>query len=96
MSASGKATSWTKQAGRSGLGPQLLDNCVGLSHTTGQITHHISAAIDPERDKIIDDIRAAGDLPEVYWVDDFQEPSHGKNGGGDRLAHRRPPGGRRA
>ncbi len=66
------------------IGAATLDNCVGLSHTTGQITHHISAAIDPERDKIIDDIRAAGDLSEVYWIDDFQEPSQGKNGGGDR------------
>ena len=65
------------------IGAATLDNCVGLSHTTGQITHHISAAIDPERDKIIHDIQATGNLQEVYWVDDFQTPSHGKNGGGD-------------
>ena len=65
------------------LGAATLDTSVGLSHTTGQITHHISKAIDPERDKVIDDVRAAGDLLEMYWVDDFQEPPQGKNGGGD-------------
>jgi len=65
------------------IGSATLDIRVGLSYTTGQITHHISSAIDPERDKIIDDIKAAGDLLEVYWVDDFQEPPQGKNGGGD-------------
>jgi hypothetical protein len=65
------------------IGSATLDICVGLSHTTWQITHHVSAEIDPERDKILDDIRAAGDLLDVDWIDDFQEPSHGKNGGGD-------------
>lgn len=65
------------------IGSATLDVCVGLSHTTGQITHHISAAIDPERDKIIDDIQAAGLLSEVYWVDDVHKPPQGKNGGGD-------------
>ena len=65
------------------IGAATLDICVGLSHTTGQITHHISTEIDPERDKIIGDIKAAGDLSDFYWVDDFQEPPHGKNGGGD-------------
>ena len=65
------------------IGAATLDVCVGLSHTTGQITHHISTAIDPERDKIIDDIQAAGDLQEVYWIDDFQAPPQGRNGGGD-------------
>ena len=65
------------------IGAATLDRSVGLSHTTGQITHHIAAAIDPERDKIIDDIRAIGHLAEVYWVEDFQAPPQGKNGGGD-------------
>jgi len=65
------------------IGAATLDHCVGLSHTTIQITHHISAEIDPERDKIIDDITAAGDLADVYWIDNFQEPPQGKNGGGD-------------
>jgi hypothetical protein len=65
------------------VGSATLDKSVGFSHTTVQITHHIAAEIDPERDKIIDDIRAAGDLQESYWVDDFLEPPHGRNGGGD-------------
>jgi hypothetical protein len=65
------------------IGSATLDIRVGLSYTTGQITHHISSAIDPQRDKIIDDLTAAGDLLEAYWVDDFQEPPQGRNGGGD-------------
>jgi hypothetical protein len=65
------------------VGSATLDKSVGLSHTTAQITHHISAEIDPERDKIIDDIEVAGYLLESYWVDDFQAPPHGRNGGGD-------------
>jgi hypothetical protein len=65
------------------VGSATLDRSVGFSHTTAQVTHHIAREIDPERDKIIDDIRAAGDLLESYWVDDFQEPPQGRNGGGD-------------
>jgi hypothetical protein len=65
------------------IGAATLDRSVGVSYRTGQITHHISAAIDPERDKIIDDIEAAGDLADFYWIDDFQAPPAGKNGGGD-------------
>lgn len=65
------------------IGAATLDRSVGFSHTTVQITHHISPDIDPERDKIIDDIRAAGHLLDVYSVDDFQAPPAGKNGGGD-------------
>ena len=65
------------------IGAATRDSSVGLSHTTGQITHHIAAEIDPERDKIIADIKAVGDLLDFYWVDDFQEPPQGRNGGGD-------------
>jgi hypothetical protein len=65
------------------IGAATLDVRVGLSDTTGQITHHISPDVDPERDKVIDDLKRAGDLAEVSWIDAFQEPPQGKNGGGD-------------
>ena len=65
------------------FGAATLDQSVGLSHTTGQITHHISPDVDAERDKVIDDIKRAGDLASVYWIDGFHKELEGKNGGGD-------------
>jgi hypothetical protein len=65
------------------IGAATLDTRVGFSHTTDQITHHIAAEVDPERDKIIDDLDAAGVLDHVYWVDGFHEELEGHNGGGD-------------
>jgi hypothetical protein len=65
------------------LGSASYDERVGLSHTTGQITHHISPEVDPERDKILADMKAAGDLEATYWIDGFQVQRSGKNGGGD-------------
>jgi hypothetical protein len=65
------------------IGAATLDTHVGLSHTEGQITHHISSNVDAERDKIIADLTAADFLVRIYWVDDFQQPPEGRNGGGD-------------
>jgi hypothetical protein len=65
------------------FGATTFDSKVGFSHTTGQITHHISPDIDKERDKLMEDLQQAGQLSEVYWIDGFQEKLEGKNGGGD-------------
>jgi hypothetical protein len=65
------------------LGAATFDTKVGLSHTTGQITHHISPDLDKERDKLMEDLKEAGQLIDVNWVDGFQEKLEGKNGGGD-------------
>lgn len=65
------------------IGAATFDTRVGFSHTTGQITHHISPDVDAERDKVIDDLRTAGMIEQVYWIDDFQEKRAGRNGGGD-------------
>ena len=65
------------------MGAATLDTHAGLSDTTGQITHHISPDVDAERDKVIDDIKKAGDLSSVYWIDGFHTELKGKNGGGD-------------
>lgn len=65
------------------IGSATFDIRVGLSHTTGQITHHISPNVDSERDRIIEDLEKLGRLSEVKWIDGFQKSLEGKNGGGD-------------
>lgn len=65
------------------IGAATLDVRVGLSYTTGQITHHIGPDVDLERDKVINDIRGAGGLSAVYWVNKFHKEPQGRNGGGD-------------
>ncbi len=59
-----------------------FDTKAGLSHLTGQVTHHIDADIDKERDKLVADmLRYTGVY--VNWTDPFQDAKSGKNGGGD-------------
>lgn len=65
------------------LGSATLDTRVGFSHTTAEITHHISPNVDPERDLILADLQQAGALADVYWIDGFQPKLQGHNGGGD-------------
>lgn len=65
------------------IGAATFDRSVGLSHTTGQITHHIGADIDTERDHVFATLKATGLLAEVYPIDDFHRQRSGKNGGGD-------------
>jgi hypothetical protein len=65
------------------VGAAIFDERVGLSHTTGQITHHTAPAIDAERDKLFADLQRTGELAEVYFVDGFHRIRHGRNGGGD-------------
>ena len=64
-------------------GAATLDSSVGLSHTTGEITHHISADVDAERDKVLADLEKAGALASIDWIADFQPNLEGHNGGGD-------------
>jgi hypothetical protein len=66
------------------FGAATLDSKVGLSHTTGQVTHHISPDIDAERDKLIDDLTRAGVIGPIDWENGFQTELEGHNGGGDR------------
>jgi LssY C-terminus len=65
------------------FGAATFDERVGLSHTTGEITHHIGPDVDAERDKVIGDLQRAGKLSGVYWIDGFQPKHEGRNGGGD-------------
>ncbi len=65
------------------FGSATYDERVGLSHTTGQVTHHIAADIDSERDRLIQTLKEAGQLGGTYLVDGFQTTLSGRNGGGD-------------
>jgi hypothetical protein len=66
------------------IGAATFDSGVGLSHTTGQITHHIAAEVDQERDKLIADLQRSGTVV-LHWIDPFQKDLQGRNGGGDRF-----------
>jgi hypothetical protein len=65
------------------IGSASYDERVGISHTTGQITHHIAADVDAERDHLMSNLEHTGELSEDYTVDDFHTQHEGRNGGGD-------------
>ncbi len=65
------------------IGSATYDERVGLSHTTGQITHHIDADVDAERDHLFEDLKQTGDLSEMFFQEGFHKTLSGRNGGGD-------------
>lgn len=65
------------------IGSASYDERVGLSHTTGQVTHHIAPDVDTERDRLFDDLQSTGELADKYVVPGFHEVREGRNGGGD-------------
>lgn len=65
------------------LGSATHDIGVELSHTTGQVTHHIAAAVDAERDMLLADLTAAKQVLQTTWIDGYQTVLQGRNGGGD-------------
>jgi hypothetical protein len=65
------------------VGSAVYDERVGLSRTTGQVTHVTAADVDAERDYLFQCLEKTGDLFERYAVDDFHKVREGKNGGGD-------------
>jgi hypothetical protein len=65
------------------FGAATYDERVGFSDTTGQITHHIGPDVDAERDRILSQLREAGQTLETYYIDGFHKELQGKNGGGD-------------
>jgi hypothetical protein len=65
------------------VGSAVYDERVGLSRTTGEVTHVTAADVDAERDYLFHDLEQTGDLAEQYVVDDFHKQREGRNGGGD-------------
>lgn len=63
-------------------GAATYDRSVGFSHTTGQITHHISPGVDAERDQLMADLESAPGASRKAFEQGFQN-SDGRNGGGD-------------
>lgn len=65
------------------LGAVTFDRSVGISHYTGQVTHHIAPDIDSERDGLIDDLKAAKVVEAIYQVTGIGPTLNARNGGGD-------------
>ncbi|HEX4149183.1 MAG TPA: LssY C-terminal domain-containing protein [Pirellulales bacterium] len=66
------------------LGAATFDVKVGFSHRTGQVTHHIAADVDAERDSLLANLTQAGQLVTIYQVTGVGLTLVGRNGGGDR------------
>ncbi len=65
------------------LGAATFDRSVGVSHYTGQVTHHIGADIDAERDLLSLDLAGAGVVAASYLVSGVGPTLFARNGGGD-------------
>lgn len=65
------------------LGAATFDRGVGLSHYTGQVTHHIGPDIDAERDLLMRDLREAGMVEALFQISGIGPTLFGRNGGGD-------------
>ncbi|HEY1377098.1 MAG TPA: LssY C-terminal domain-containing protein [Gemmataceae bacterium] len=65
------------------VGSAVFDERVGLSRTTGQVTHVTAPDVDAERDYLFRCLERTGDLTETFVVKDFHKVRSGKNGGGD-------------
>lgn len=66
------------------VGAATFDRGVGLSHTTGQVTHHIGPDLDAERDTLMGDLEKAGWVTTRFSVTGLGPTVNGHNGGGDR------------
>jgi hypothetical protein len=65
------------------LGAATFDRSVGVSHFTGQVTHHIGPDIDAERDALTADLARAGVVETTYQVGGVGPTLLARNGGGD-------------
>ncbi len=83
--------------GRHGwFGAATFDSKVGLSHTTGQVTHHIAPDVDAERDRLVGELQQAGMVQSVAMAGRLPHRVRGPERRRRSLAHRRPPGDRDA
>ena len=65
------------------LGSVTFDDSLGVSHYTGQITHHVAPDIDAERDLLMSDLAAANKVETTYSVSGVGPTLFARNGGGD-------------
>ena len=66
------------------IGDATFDRDAGISHLTGEITHHIAPDIDAERDQLMADLAEAGQLAGRYEWPGIGATQDGRNAGGDR------------
>jgi hypothetical protein len=78
-----QSNQWAADGGFLWLGSATFDRGVELSHFTGQITHHIDADIDAERDGLMESLIKAGRLVGLYQVTGVGATLQGRNGEGD-------------
>lgn len=48
------------------VGAATFDRAVGISRTTGQVTHHIAPNVDEERDQLFEDLKKVHAVEEVF------------------------------
>jgi hypothetical protein len=65
------------------LGAAVFDDGLGVSHYTGQITHHTAPDIDAERDLLTSDLAEAKKVATTYSVSGVGPTFFARNGGGD-------------
>ena len=65
------------------LGSVTFDRGVGLSHDTGQVTHHIAPDIDAERDLLMHDLGDAGMVQNFFQISGTGPTFFARNGEGD-------------
>src|SRR5229473_901343 len=65
------------------LGSVTFDRGVGLSHDTGQVTHHIGPDIDADRDQLMRDLRQAGMVETFFQISGIGPTLFARNGEGD-------------
>jgi hypothetical protein len=65
------------------LGAAIFDDRVGVSHYTGQITHHTAPDIDAEREFLVAGLVQAKRVAATYWASGVGPTLFGRNGGGD-------------
>jgi hypothetical protein len=64
-------------------GAAIFDKRVGLSRTTGQITHETAPDVDAERDLLFKDLKESGDLADFEIIEGFHKVREGRNGEGN-------------
>ena len=65
------------------LGAAVFDDGLGVSHYTGQVTHHTAPDIDAERDLLTSDLALAKKVVTSYSVSGVGPTFFARNGGGD-------------
>jgi hypothetical protein len=65
------------------IGSAVYDKRVGLSHTTGEITHVTAPDVDVERDYLLACLQKTGQLQSREVISGFHQQLEGFNGGGD-------------